>query len=649
MNKSFDPAVVPLVEVESVRSSFERAEMGQWYWFKDSDDEEKMLMCITLVGSNFVELKEPSNGRGYRYNRVHRDQFEEKLTFEPNAGHFIRERIAHYQKALSDNLAEIQKLTESLGLAPQLSHSSGDSEGKSLAILSSQVDVESFKKALITAQKQTLPALFEKNEDIARELSRWMGAESLPMLARLEPMKESVKGIEDRLFNIQLYAGMMESVVTVSDGQPAGRDERLKIMQRRLYMDEECLLAYEAGGMEFKDIAAFDAWLAKPENRDRVLPFQRCMVSMKVRRVAKDRPTFGSILSLFVNMNAAADDKLTFLFVRNGEQVYRISTQTDFGELMFPDRAIFDPSEPMVMKVSVGYSKIDKMMTRREFDSLMEEGRQQEAKSQQWLLDNPEDEWKANNPNSSWCFANPYRGDSFSGRGWEPFDDSSVYFDEAMKSIQTEIKEYNRVALVVQGLFDRTTTLMPHHPVQMWKPDSFAQSVELVYDHSMALMYGDAPDIDAYVASCNAQITEDSVVYGQEDAWMVSEAEKENRRTDNNWRLTREQRHHYERLRPYGDPGPGRVAFMAGWKPRSKVATFTWERERRNARYNGDMIKSSMTVPVAKLFNVSAYKIGDFKRFFSDPRTREKYLVWAPMLLSAEDYHQGKLAAQEPV
>jgi len=46
-------------------------------------------------------------------------------------------------------------------------------------------------------------------------------------------------------------------------------------------------------------------------------------------------------------------------------------------------------------------------------------------------------------------------------------------------------------------------------------------------------------------------------------------------------------------------------------------------------------------VPADKLFNVSAYKIGDYKQFFLDPRTRAEYLRWAPMLLAAEEYHAG--------
>lgn len=47
-------------------------------------------------------------------------------------------------------------------------------------------------------------------------------------------------------------------------------------------------------------------------------------------------------------------------------------------------------------------------------------------------------------------------------------------------------------------------------------------------------------------------------------------------------------------------------------------------------------------MPIARLFNVSAYTPGDFRLFYNDPRTRAKYLQWAPFLLTAEDFHAGK-------
>jgi len=355
----------------------------------------------------------------------------------------------------------------------------------------------------------------------------------------------------------------------------------------------------------------------------------------------------GSMLSLFVNMQKMQADRFTFLYVRNGEQVYRIITDIDFGELMFPERSVYDPSEPMMMYVSG--DRVEKFMSRREFDSRVAESNEMRAKYDQWRLDNPQEEWEKANPNRSWQWDNPYRFDWFSRSSWHAFDDSSVYYDQGMAKIMAEIKEYNRVALLIQGLFDRTQTLMPHPSVQMWKPDSFAASVELIYDSSNVLTYGEVPDIDAYVQACNALITADSVVYGQEEAWMRREAEKENTRTRNNWRVQESHKHYYERLRPYGDPGPGRVAKMEKWNASRKVASFSWMRERRSAGHYGEVVKSTISVPLSQLFNVSAYQQGDFKRFFADPRSRERYLECAPLLLSAEDYLAGKLAASEPV
>ena len=60
------------------------------------------------------------------------------------------------------------------------------------------------------------------------------------------------------------------------------------------------------------------------------------------------------------------------------------------------------------------------------------------------------------------------------------------------------------------------------------------------------------------------------------------------------------------------------------------------------------MVRATIKLPLDKLFNVSAYKPGDFKQFFKDPRTRARYLEWAPMLLSAEEFHAGNLKVTQP-
>ena len=81
--------------------------------------------------------------------------------------------------------------------------------------------------------------------------------------------------------------------------------------------------------MEFRSIERFDEWMAKPKNRDRLLPFPRCLLAMRVRRNQKHREC-ASISDAFVNIELSELDKTTFLFIRNGENLYRMNCDLEF-------------------------------------------------------------------------------------------------------------------------------------------------------------------------------------------------------------------------------------------------------------------------------------------------------------------------------
>ena len=116
------------------------------------------------------------------------------------------------------------------------------------------------------------------------ELARWMTAPMLPLKIQAAQRKDVIEVIDGRVFTVELYAGLCEEVVEVAAGEPAGATEPVHVFQRQHYMDEECLVQYEAGGMKFSDIKEFDAWIARPQNRDRILPFPRTIVAFRVRR-----------------------------------------------------------------------------------------------------------------------------------------------------------------------------------------------------------------------------------------------------------------------------------------------------------------------------------------------------------------------------
>jgi hypothetical protein len=639
----------------------EDVQRGQWYWVNSTErkyDEKKKkhvdvptrwLACVMNVGSNYVLLEEPRNeGGGTRTIRVHFDEFYEVLEREENPGPVIQERVETYQRMASEHLEEIKAITARLGVSPRvgIEHGSSSGSGGALMVLSGQSDIKAYESALVVAKEKQLPELFKKVKWANQQLVRWMSASSLPLIAMSADMEDVIEEINGRIFNVSLYAGLAERVKKCADGAPAGYDEKLHVMQRRLYADEECIAGYKQGGISIESLEDFDAWLCEQENRDRILPFPRCMVAVRVRRDPKEREWDGTIGGALLNFHLKEDDKTTLLYIRNGEQVHRLVSSLEFDEMIFPDQGDFDPSEPMMAKLFCGC--VEKMITRALYEQMEAEEIERRRNEAQWEKDNPAKGWNEKEKGYR-GFANPYRdiGRSFNESDWHAFDPSSVYFDDVADEVRARVEKYNRVAVLIQGLFDRSEVLHPHPPVKTWTAEGFAASIKLVYDGKFVLHDGEAPDFEAYRRACNESMCETSVVIGQEDVWLTREAEKENKRIERDWRQSNKRYH--EKFRPYGNPGPGFIATMSDWRPRSRKATFVWHRDRlRDGNYfsgkvAGQKLEVSLQVDAEQLFNVSAYKPGDFKRFFQDARTRKQYLKWAKLLITAEEYHTGKI------
>ena len=647
---------VPVVIVEdddaahitSSKSSNDGPVVGQWYWLKnknygrkDSEGEPaEWLVCAVKVGSNFVEVKWPRRNGGWSV-RVHIENFWTELRHEPNADREIQKRIAHHQKETARLMGEVQALTQRLGLARQGSISntgvqgaSTSGSGSELAVLSGQQDLKAYGKQLVKAKEKTLPDLHKEIKKSVEWMATWMTAPTLPLEAAQEELKESLSDIDGRILSVSLYAGLAEQCVMIADGKTAELAEKLHVMQRMKFMDEECLLGYEAGGMEFKDIGAFDKWLVQPKNLDRILPFQRTLVAMRVRREKKEREE-GGLQSIFINIAHAINDKATFLYIRNGEQVHRLDTEIDFGEMIFPDRTLYDPQEPKMVKME-GYHKCDVMMTVSEYEERATEHKVAAKAFKAWAKAHPGvRDW--DNPHRN-AYHHGFRPDE-----WKPVDQSNVYFDECMARIDEKVTEFNRIALIIQGIFDRSMVLHPHLPVQSWSREGFDRAIKLVMDGTDVLHHGEPPDFEAYRARCNATLTTGSMTTGQRDFWMSKEAEKEN---DRRARLgQRGSEYRVKRYEPHGNPGPAIVARVVKASARSKTAQFSWTREsarpwRYDARAEGH--PCNLSVPHSELLNVDAYQKGDYLQFYVDPRTRAQYLKWAPLMLAAEDYLASK-------
>jgi hypothetical protein len=684
--------------------------LGSWHWLQvAADDDEparEALVCVTRVGSNYARVKTP-DGHAWR---VHFEDWDLRTRPAPDHRAYVDERLAEQKTKVAGLLEEVRQVTARLGMAPA---PGADATGTALATLSGQTDVGEYKTALERAKADELPALFEKIKEEHQVMATWMKADMLPVEAMSGRAKDVLKEIDGRIFNVELYAGLTEQVTQVRKGEPAGAAEKLRVFQNRLYMDEECLLDYRAGGLDFKNIKEFDRWLAKPKNLERILPFPRCMVAMQVRRKTKDRgddENFAGDLGAFIKFRLEQRDKLTFLYVRNGERLYRMNCELEFGELIFPSRDEFT-NEPQVFRKTSSDDDSDRggviFITVREHEKRVEERAAAKVEREAWVKAHPFKKWakeakveRQQEHEERWAkkeaelrselkkkaspealeekiaqerarFDKSYEHhleSKFSKYdydraapdvpevgGWEPFDKSSVHYDEALRDVTDRAKQWNRIALIIQGLFDRSDVLHPHPRVEPWHSKGFADAIELIYDGEHVLEYGEPPDFLAYAEGLRGKLGPGSVTIGQERAWLDREQAREAQRRRNDWRLKYHEKSVGRWWRPYhdDDPGPGFFATIGekDWQPNARRAVFRWERKKRRERvYRGEvptMLPESVMVAASALFNVSAYTPGDYLQFFRDPRTRADYIRWAPLLLSAEDWHAGKTQKED--
>jgi hypothetical protein len=607
----------PNLESEGVPDS--TPSIGAWFQVQERDDKEPWLGCVTHIGSNYVEI----HSVGSSYTRVHLDNFEKVCTFEPDAEAIIANNIQHWGRRAQELMGRVKEITAQLSVHIDARALPGG-ETQALALRGSGQEIGEYKNALVKAKEKDLPELFKEIESANKEMGAWMKASLVPLKAQAEQLKPAIKAIESRIFNVELYAGLVEQVEQIADGEPARLEEKVHLFQRRCYMDEECLAEYRAGGMEFKDLREFDAWLVEKENLNRLLPFPRCIVAFRVRRNEKEREVPN--LQAYINIALGGErdaDKMTFLYMRNGDRVFRLSTAIEFGEQLFPDMGHAGLTGKLYAELW-GAGSVRRLITEGEYLEMRKddarrlwEHRKKRKREDRWWTPTKE------------------------SRDFTAFTPETVYYDDIREHVQEQIEKHNRLVLVLQGILDRSPVMHPHPNWRLWTPEGFTSALQLVYDDSRALTTGDAPDFEAYRQLLNADFAPGSVAVGQDDFWQRAEAVKENERMD---RLGRGGRYdfHVKRYRPYGNPGPGVTARPTHVGKRG--CTFAWVRERQTARRWSDEPRTfpcRLVVPTYELLNVSSYTPGDFKRFFADPRTRADYLKWAPLLLEAEEYYAG--------
>lgn len=257
-------------------------------------------------------------------------------------------------------------------------------------------------------------------------------------MEKLAPLEKFVARLQEGIWMVNLYLGRDEEIVTLYDGEPADADEMITVRQLVLAMDEESAVHADEGGIDATSIEEFDKWLlADFAHVEQIAPEQKCVVALRPRFRDKD---YGDAWK-----NAAVHEanQQTYFLIRNGGRIYRTWTEFNVGDRLVP--------------------------TADEFSSFFYQ-----------------DEFGRT----------PSRDRSFlSSKHRIPITPGTPAWERAEEAADARQRHYMRVALILQGLVDRTTVFhpLPESGVSFMDFEQNGRSWRFLMDAEMALTTGRQP------------------------------------------------------------------------------------------------------------------------------------------------------------
>lgn len=559
---------------------------GEWYhvtfkpsWGEKKDKEITVMMCCEHIGSNFVRFtRAHSDTSGAWDHSMYLRDFLAKTKPEPNWKKIIQGEIDQTQKELADAVRRLADRVKKADLLPE------ESGGPSTMLPSTtRVNPKKRKYALLVLREKALPAAKETVEKLTKRMVGLQRDSMMPMLVECDRMMDTKKKIEDRLFVLELYAGLGEASIQIADGEPAPEETPITIRQMLRYMDEECLIDYDTGGMDYRRLEDFDKWIAKPQNYERLLPEARCIVAFKIRRNLKDYGPCTDIAMAFYHMEQHHRNMKTYLCIRNGKQIWRLDTEIDFEPRLLPFQKEFH----------------------KPFEDVDEHG---------------ETQW--DKPGYPRKFRDPI-----------PITPQDMEYDSYVDERRALMFKYNRVLFLIQGILDRSKVFSPHPPINLSEPEAVGQFIRLNFDEELGLPSSNPPSWEDYLKGKNALIKPGCQVWA---SWTEEGRDRYDRHD-----RTRTITGSHKVTSVKKDRSAVRVSWERGRKGKREGWEFPtgwWSGYGRWGEWDYKNKWVHKWVPMNQVFNMDAYIRGEYKTFLCDAYLKGAYLKWAPQLLSAEKY-----------
>lgn len=182
-----------------------------------------------------------------------------------------------------------------------------------------------------------------------------------------EAMRTELRKRMEQIWLIELFLGSKEEVLVLSRGEPAPVGTRIVVHQRVLCMDEEIAVTdmdenpERVGKFDCQNIEDFDTWLKEADHRDRIIPEQKGICALRVRRRTKVRES-RDVGQALHNAQLAEADRNTYVLVRNGENLYRL-----WVDIVLWPRLIPRVDDLMFTKEDERWGRGDKEQERKHF------------------------------------------------------------------------------------------------------------------------------------------------------------------------------------------------------------------------------------------------------------------------------------------
>ena len=197
----------------------------------------------------------------------------------------------------------------------------------------------------VSAAKSKIDELMLKREFMLSNIRQKMAIEKRKLEMVVSNMSSKLYTFESIIATIDAFLLAKENLVQIAEGVESTQ-QKLQLYQSLLYMDEEVGIPGEES-IGIDNIDNFWNWLIQDNHYKHILQ-EKSVTIFRIRRNLdkhySDNP--------FVNGMLNAENKNTFLVIRNGENIYYIDTQESFSNLF--------PESDFMLKINNDIEKINK-------------------------------------------------------------------------------------------------------------------------------------------------------------------------------------------------------------------------------------------------------------------------------------------------